>query len=230
MGIVSSVKCHDEALTWRPWHDRHMVNLIHDIAADLGRQHTDRPRLLFDVGGFDSQAWRTALRRAGVPVLELNEVPEHLASSWLDGAWAFSGEFLMPVVIFGGQTWAGGLETLALGDKALPKGSRLVADEHWLRSRQVALTRAVETSTLNQEFRRGQERRGWIRIGWQPAATLETGNGLVLAWSSPLPLRRIRDFAARCPEITLSAPDAEVLADEVAGQGISVTGWRFAVK
>jgi hypothetical protein len=52
----------------------------------------------------------------------------------------------------------------------------------------------------------------------------------MLAWSSPLPLRRIRDFSARCPDLVVSGPDIDRLAADVATQGISVAQWRFAVK
>ena len=211
-----------------------MYDPVHAIAAALSRVHTDRPRLIAAGEDTDSGQWRSALRQGGVPVLEVNDLPPPLAMPWLAAARAFSAEYLVPVVLLGDQVPAEIEESLAgylaEGGAILPAGSREVDDLAWLQARLVAITRAVETSPLNLEFRRSRERRGWIRVGWYPDAALESGNGLLLAWSSPLPLRRIRDFAARCPEITLYAPDAEAIAQEVAAQGISVTGWRFAVK
>ena len=200
------------------------------IALALSRQHDTEPRLLFHKAEdlVEASHWRAVLREAGVPVLELNDAHGVGEEAWLNAAQAFSVEFLTPVVLLGGSA-AGAAKDLSLDAQVLVD-QRPIEDPDWLRTRQVALTRAVETSTLNQEFRRSRERTGWIRIGWQPDAALDEGNGLLLAWSSPLPLRRIRDFAARCPEITLVAPDAEALAAEVAAQGISVSGWRFAVK
>lgn len=107
---------------------------------------------------------------------------------------------------------------------------RQVNDADWVQIRQIALTRGVENSSLNREFRRESSRKGWIRVGWHEDIALAEGNGLLLAWSSPLPLMRIRNFAARCPQITLIAPDPEALAEDVAAQGITVSGWRFEVK
>lgn len=214
----------------RPWHDRHMTALHEEIAQGLSRLHSPESCLLrLGVTDLDeSHRWRLALRQAGVPVLELNEAATGDAEAWLKAAGDFSAEFLMPVVVLGGDASAP-TKHCSLEGEALAEQHH-VKDAEWLRTRQVALTRAVETSPLNQEFRRHRERRGWIRMGWQAEASLAEGNGLLLAWSSPLPLRRIRDFAARCPDITLVAPDAEALAAEVAAQGISVSGWRFAVK
>ena len=198
------------------------------IARSLSRQYGEQACLIFGRGADSSAAnrWRSELRCRDVPVLELNDAPPTCAEAWLEAAVHFSTEFLTPVVVFAEEVVAEADRTL---ESATPS-QRQVDDPDWLQTRQVALTRAVETSPLNQEFRRSRERRGWIRLGWQPETALAEGNGLQLAWSSPLPLRRIRDFAARCPEITLIAPDAEALAAEVAAQGISVTGWRFAVK
>jgi hypothetical protein len=178
---------------------------------------------------FAANDWRCALRQAGVPTLELNDAPAADAAVWVQEASAFSTEFLMPVVVFADSAPEALVESL--GALYLSEAlSRRVDDAAWLHTRQVAITRAVETSPLNQEFRRSRERQGWIRIGWQPESALAEGNGLLLAWSGPLPLLRIRNFAARCSEITLFGPDAEGIAAEVAAQGISVTGWRFAVK
>lgn len=201
-----------------------------EIALALSRQHVMEPRLLFHAVADAEQAdrWRRALRSAGVPLLELNEAVGDAATNWLQAANEFSAEFLVPVAVFG-RSMPEYMNLAPLDAEALT-GWRTIEDAEWLRTRQVALTRAVETSGLNQECRRSHERKGWIRIGWQPEDVLGVGNGLQLAWSSPLPLRRIRDFAARCPEITLLGPDAEAIATEVAALGISVSGWRFAVK
>jgi hypothetical protein len=221
-----------ENISGGSWHDRHMKDIVQNCADRLVRHHGDQPVLLSAFGLNEPNRWRAALRQAGVPVLELNDTSPAQVSVWRDAAYAFSAEYLVPVVVFGANLMAGCSGSLALlSDGALenPAG-QLVADADWLRARQVALTRGVETSDLNREFRRSRERHGWIRIGGCQDALLAEGNGLLLAWSSPLPLRRIRDFAARCPEITLCAADAEAIAQEVAAQGISVSGWRFAVK
>ena len=205
-----------------------MHEMARDLAQSLSRQHGDQPRLLFEApeDGDALPIWRAELRHVGVPLLELNGAPAPEAREWLVEAEAFSVEFMMPVVVFGAEA-AYGPESLRSRDAY---SGRQIEDPDWLNTRQVAVTRAVETSVLNREFRRSRERKGWIRLGWQPESMLGDGNGLLLAWSSPLPLRRIRDFAARCPEITLIGPDAEAIAAEVAAQGISVMGWRFAVK
>lgn len=208
---------------------------LQNVAIALSRHHCDESRLIFDAGSDPATAneWRTELRHAGVPVLELNRAPLIFAEAWLQEAAAFSAEFLTPVVVFGLDDLPAGQEVLNVHGKEFaadePMGRRIDAAD-WLRSRQVALTDAVERSLLNQEFRRQRGRSGRIGIGWQPADVLGEGNGLQLAWSSPLPLRRIRDFAARCPEIVLLGPDADAILREVAAQGISVAGWRFAVK
>lgn len=201
----------------------------HEIAQALGRQYVPTPRLLWHVAADDEagHCWRLALRQAGVPVLELNEAADDGAGLWLKTASDLSAEFFVPVVVFSRDLRR--QNEILLHEGALA-GQCHVDDVQWLSTRQVALTRAVETSVLNQEFRRSRERQGWIRIGWQPEALVAEGNGLLLAWSSPLPLRRIRDFAARCSEITMIGLGAEALAAEVAEQGISVSGWRFAVK
>lgn len=233
MGANTHVKHFLGIVRFRPWHDRHMNDLIHVHAAALARQHCDQPRLLTAAEMPDPDRWRKALRQAGVPVLELDGAAPAQAKTWLDAGRAFSAEYLIPVVCFGGDNKTVNHEAPLQAFCADPKpmsGCNEVVDADWLRTRQVAITRGVETSDLNGEFRRSRERAGWIRIGWCPEALLVEGNGLLLAWSSPLPLRRIRDFSARCPEITLIAPDAEAIAREVAAQGISVKGWRFAVK
>lgn len=209
-----------------------MNQTVRDIALALSRQHVDEPCLIFDAGT-DAQGaklWRSELRHAGVPVLELNHAPGIETDAWLDAAEAFSAEFLVPVVIFGATHASAGAPVLGV-DRHIDSGNQhLVVGEAWLHSRQVALTQAVEQSALNQEFRRQGGRNGWIHIGWQPEAATAEGNGLLLAWSSPLPLRRVRDFAARCPQILLDGPDGEAFAAEVAAQGISTAGWRFEVK
>jgi hypothetical protein len=200
-----------------------------DIALALSRQYAPKSRLLItaSTNGAEVDGWRSALRQAGVPTLELNEAAGSDAALWLKAASDFSGEFLVPVVVFGRDMRR--KNGIFLNEGALA-GQHHIDNAEWLLTRQVALTHAVENSLLNQEFRRSRERQGWIRIGWYPEAALAEGNGLLLAWSSPLPLRRIRDFAARCPKITMMGPDAEALVAEVAAQGISVSGWRFAVK
>jgi hypothetical protein len=209
-----------------------MDQIVCDAAVALSRQHIEDPCLLFGTGTDVQSAngWRQELRLAGVPVLELNDASGAEADAWLDAARALSAEFFVPVVIFGGAHGALGSSMHGVDGHMNGGIQHRVDAEDWLRSRQVALTDAVERSPLNEEFRRQRGLNGWIRIGWQPAAATAEGNGLLLAWSSPLPLRRIRDFAARCPEITLIGPDAGAIAHEVADQGISVAGWRFAVK
>lgn len=173
-------------------------------------------------------AWRRALRHTGVPVLELNDAPEQRAAPWLAEAQAYSTEFVSPVVVLG---WGSEFEGIPPDGSSVPwKSQKQVHDADWVQARQIALTRGVENSSLNREFRRVSSRKGWIRVGWHEDAALAEGNGLLLAWSSPLPLMRIRNFAARCPQITLIAPDPEALAEDVAAQGISISGWRFEVK
>lgn len=208
---------------------------IQDIAIALSRQYCDEPRLILGDSSDTTTAnqWRAALRHAGVPVLELNGAPSIFARAWMQEAAAFSTEFLTPVVVLGLRDHSEGHEALEAFDKQPGKheasGCRIDAAD-WLRSRQVALTDAVERSSLNQEFRQQRGRSGCIHFGWQPVDVLAEPNHLQLAWSSPLPLRRIRDFAARCPQITLLGPDSETIAAEVAAQGIPVSGWQFAVK
>ena len=209
---------------------------ISQVACFLSRCYTEAPCLIAagDLDGVSANLWRLALRQTGVPVLELNEATASDCVSWLAAATTFSAEYLIPVVVLGANVASGNSDLFQgrLADpQALAQGlGREVDDAAWRSTRQVALTRAVETSALNQEFRRTRARQGWVRLGWQPEATLDEGNGLLLAWSSPLPLLRLRNFAARCPEVTLWAADAPAMADEVAAQGISVSGWRFAVK
>lgn len=167
----------------------------------------------------DAAVLRVALRQVGVPVLELNHAPAEIAAAWLDAADVLSTEFLVPVVVFG---------TAAI--KSVPVEGHVVNDDAWLQARQIALESAIERSTLTQEYRRSKEKTGWIRVGWQPPSLLASGNGLMLAWSSPLPLRRLRDFAARCPDLTLYGDHARPLAAEVAAQGVCASRWRFEVK
>ena len=204
---------------------------VRKTARALGRLHDEQSRLLLGDGAYPPIAdrWRAALRAAEVPILELNGAPAAGMAMWLQEASALSREFLMPVVVFADNLPEAPVEPLGMLHLSGPS-SLDVDDAAWLHTRQVAMTRAIETSPLNREFRRHRERSGWIRIGWQPEAVLAEGNGLQLAWSSPLPLRRIRDFAARCPQITLIGPDAGAIAAEVAAQGISVSDWQFAVK
>ncbi len=174
-----------------------------------------------DVHG-DAGLFRQSLRNFGVPVLELNGAPRRVAETWLAEAMALSVEYLVPVVVFGG-------DELSAGDWAKGRQEE-VADFAWLSARQIALTSAIERSALNQEHRRTRGKAGALYVGWQAEAEQYSGNSLMLAWSSPLPLRRIRDFSARCPELVVSGADVNSLAAEVAAQGISVAQWRIAVK
>ena len=206
------------------------------IAQSLACSYTEAPCLIAagDLAAPIANRWRLALRQAGVPVLEINGGAASGCAEWLGAATAFSAEYLSPVVVLGADLAAGNGDVFQ-GSLANPgvlaQGiGREVTEPAWRMARQVALTRAVETSLLNQEFRRTRAKQGWVRFGWQPESVLAEGNGLQLAWSSPLPLLRLRNFAARCPEVTLWAADAPAMADEVAAQGISVSGWRFAVK
>ena len=122
------------------------------------------PRLLWHVAADDEagDCWRLALRQAGVPVLELNEAADDGAGLWLKTASDLSAEFFVPVVVFSRDLRR--QNEILLHEGALA-GQCHVDDVQWLSTRQVALTRAVETSVLNQEFRRSRERQGWIRIG-----------------------------------------------------------------
>ena len=205
---------------------------ISQVACFLSRCYTEAPCLIAasDLDGVSANLWRLALRQTGVPVLELNEATLPCRAQWLAAARAFSAEYLSPVVVFGAVDSDALDDTLATPHVLTSLAGREVESQAWLSARQIALTRAVEASPLNQEFRRAREKQGWIRMGWQSESVLAEGNGLLLAWSSPLPLLRLRNFAARCPEVTLWAADAPAMADEVAAQGISVSGWRFAVK
>lgn len=206
-----------------------MKDPLRDIARSLSRCHDSAPKLFrLPESEENTHQWRAALRRFGVPTLEMNEATGTEVDQWVNIAEAFSAEFMVPVVVFGG---ASHIKLKVLDPSSTGRREwHEIHDAAWLHTRQVALTQAVEASSLNQAFRRLPDRKGWIAIGWQPDGALQEGNGLLLAWSSPLPLRRIRDFAARCPEITVIGPDAEAIAAEVAAQGISVSGWRFAVK
>lgn len=199
------------------------------VAQQLLNEYAEAASLIRMRGdSINTGAWRSALRHAGVPVLELNDAPEQRAAPWMAEARAYSTEFVSPVVVLGRGS---GFEGIPLDGSSVPWCShRQVNDADWVQIRQIALTRGVENSSLNREFRRESSRKGWIRVGWHEDIALAEGNGLLLAWSSPLPLMRIRNFAARCPQITLIAPDPEALAEDVAAQGITVSGWRFEVK
>lgn len=153
----------------------------------------------------------------------MNQAPDDIQALWLNEARCLSEEFLSPVVVLG-----------ALADSEpfieQPIG-RMQVDAAWLSARQVALTSAVENSCLHREFRRASEKSGWIRIGWHEEASLAEGNGLLLAWSSPLPLMRIRNFSARCPsQLKIEGPGANLLAEEVRCHGICVAHWQIEVK
>ena len=211
-------------LSWQPWHDHNMNDLACSFAAHLGQLRCENAQChiyLPEVHG-EPLRLRHALRQAGVPVLELNGAPADIAERWIAEAKALSAEYLAPVFIFGDAT------------QAVPPydsgGEALVTNQDWLDARQVALTRAIESSELNQELRRIREKSGWLHVGWQPEALMAQGNRLMLARSSPLPLKRIRDFSARCPDLVVAGPDVETMGREVAAQGISVARWRFEVK
>ncbi len=170
----------------------------------------------------DAGLFRLSLRNLGVPVLELNEAPQGVAETWLAEAMVLSAEYLVPVVVFGGSNLSSG--GLVAGRQ------EEVSDLSWLSARQIALTSAIEASPLNQELRRSRDKSGALHLGWQTEFDQLAGNRLMLAWSSPLPLRRIRDFSARCPDLVVSGVDVDSLTADVAAQGISVAQWRFAVK
>lgn len=187
----------------------------------------EQPQCIF----YDAQAHgdpiklRQALRQAGVPALELNQAPTKVFEDWYAAAMALSDEFLIPVVVFG--VAAKGVSEKTLADL---EGDP-VHDVTWIAARQVAMQGAIEASVLHQEFRRSRAKSGWIRIGWQHEGAMPQSNGLLLAWSSPLPLLRLRNFSARCAEhVLLEGPGARDLALDVAAQGISVTHWQIAVK
>jgi hypothetical protein len=194
------------------------------FAYRLSRVRCEKPQGHFfqpDAHG-DSRLFRQWLRNCGVPVLELNGAPQSVALDWLTQAMALSAEYLVPIVVFGGEEISSGDWNSAQQEE--------VADVAWLSTRQIALTSAIERSPLNQECRRTRDKSGALYLGWQPDLEQYPGNHLMLAWSSPLPLRRIRDFAARCPEIVASGPYIDSLAADVGAQGISVAQWRFEVK
>ena len=169
-----------------------------------------------------SGLFRQSLRNVGVPVLELNGAPKSVAENWLAEAMLISAEYLVPIVVFGG----GELSSAGFATGRHEE----VTDAAWLSTRQIAVTAAIEASPLNQENRRARDKSGALHLGWHPGLEQHSGNSLLLAWSSPLPLRRIRDFSARCPELVVSGPDIDSLAADVATQGISVARWQFAVK
>lgn len=195
------------------------------LAQSWAHLRCETPQLCF----YDAQMhgcehlFRHALRDAGVPILELNGATALATQDWIDAARNLSQEFLVPVVIFGRPDDLNHINNL-------PKG-QFVHEIGWLTARQSALMAAVECSDLNQEFRRTSDKSGWMRLGWHHPDELAVGNGLLLAWTSPLPLMRIRNFSARCSsQLQIEGPDAETLASDVAGQGISVSHWQFAVK
>lgn len=194
------------------------------FAAHLGRLRCEEPQWHAyqpDAHG-DAGLFRESLRNFGVPVLELNGAPRSIAACWLAQAMVLSAEYLVPVVVFGGG---------ALPSNGLVTGRQEeVTDFAWLTARQIAVTNAIETSTLNQECRRVRDKSGVLHVGWQAEFEQYSGNSLMLAWSSPLPLRRIRDFSARCPELVVSGAGVDRLTADVAAQGISVAQWRIAVK
>lgn len=187
------------------------------LRCESAQCHRYEPQIHGDAG-----LLRRALRNAGVPVLELNAAPREVTDSWHAQATGLSAEYLVPIFIFGGDGHNTPNAPLGMGQE--------VTDQAWLHARQVALTSAIEASVLNLEMRRRREKAGWLQIGWHPESSQAIGNGLMLAWSSPLPLRRIRDFSARCPDLLVTGADSESLAADVAAQGISVARWRFAVK
>jgi len=194
------------------------------VADYLGRLRCEQPQCHFyqtELHG-EARRFRQALRQSGVPALEMNGAPPDVQNTWLAAATAVSAEFLVPVVVFGRMHQAHAGAQLIKAQQVL--------DPAWLDARQVALTQALDHSTLNREWRRSREKTGWVHMGWQPDSDLAAGNALLLAWSSPLPLRRIRDFAARCPDLRLSGPGVDDLIAEIGAQGISAARWRFEVK
>lgn len=202
-----------------------MTSLEESLAKSWACLRCEQPQLVRYVPVLhgSEQALRHALRQVGVPVLEMNQAPGDIQALWLNEARCLSEEFLSPVVVLG-----------ALADSEpfieQPIG-RMQVDAAWLSARQVALTSAVENSYLHREFRRASEKSGWIRIGWHEEASLAEGNGLLLAWSSPLPLMRIRNFSARCPsQLKIEGPGANLLAEEVRCHGICVAHWQIEVK
>lgn len=201
------------------------MSLEVSLAQSWGCLRCEQPQVVRYISGLhgDQQRFRHALRQAGVPVLEMNQAPESVQALWLAEARCLSEEFLSPVVVFGGTT--------AIEPHIQQPLGQIQADAAWLSARQAALTSAVEGSCLHQEFRRSPEKTGWVRIGWHEEASLAEGNGLLLAWSSPLPLMRIRNFSARCPsQLKIEGPGANLLAEDVRCHGISVTHWQIEVK
>ncbi len=202
-----------------------MTSLEESLAKSWACLRCEQPQLVRYVPGLhgNEQRLRHALRQAGVPVLEMNQAPGDIQALWLNEARYVSEEFLSPVVVLG---------RLVDNEPAIEQPiGQMQVDAAWLSARQVALTSGVENSCLHREFRRTSEKSGWIRIGWHEEGVLAEGNGLLLAWSSPLPLMRIRNFSARCPsQLKIEGPDPNRLAEEVHCHGISVTHWQIEVK
>lgn len=207
------------------WQYGDMRTLEVALAHRWGRLRCDEPQVIFydpAVHG-DARQLRQALRQAGVPALGLNQPPDQILSNWLAEAAQVSEEFLAPVVVFGGDAALSGPTQDPIGQEQ--------DDIHWLNARQLALTVGIESSGLHREFRRTPAKSGWIRLGWHDEADLTLGNGLLLAWTSPLPLMRLRNFSARCSaHVYIEGCDADLLAADVGSQGISVTHWQIAVK
>jgi hypothetical protein len=195
------------------------------LAQSWGRLRCERAQLCFynaELHGSE-RLLRHAMREAGVPVLEINGLTGDTQSKWIEAAHNVSQEFLMPVLVFGTMADLSHRSNLVMGE--------FINDAGWLAARQNELTSAIECSDLHQEFRRSHDKTGWLRIGWHDPAELLEGNGLLLAWTSPLPLLRLRNFSARCPKgMKVIGPDADHLATDLAQQGISVSHWQIEVK
>jgi len=202
-----------------------MVGSEIHLAQRWSRLRCEMPQVVFydkNLHGHE-RLLRRALRDVGVPVLEFNDLSGEAAVGWLNAALHLSQEFLIPIMVFGKPP-------ASYGCIDLPKGE-CIDDPGWLSARQSALITAIEDSDLHQEWRRCHEKTGWVCIGWRDPAQFSAGNVLLLAWTSPLPLMRIRNFSARCPiHLKIEGPDADTLANDVASQGISVSHWQIAVK
>lgn len=202
-----------------------MVSSEIHLAQLWSRLRCETPQVVFydaNVHGRE-RVLRQALRDAGVPVLELNGLSGEVQGEWVNVARQLSQEFLVPVMVFGVPPTLNRHSDHPMGE--------CIEDPGWLSARQSALINAIEHSDLHQELRRRPEKFGWLCIGWRDPAELPEGNALLLAWTSPLPLMRIRNFSARCPiQLKIEGPDADTLANDVAKQGISVSHWQIAVK